>query len=263
MGEKGVILFRENVYGHAKRLRWILSHVQPGERILELGCGTGSMISLPLACLGYQVVGIDTDSQSIAFGKELCRKMNLDPNLLATVPFSQTDLHPNVIIASEVFEHLCSEELSALLSEIRSKLKRGGLLLVTVPNGYGCFEFESLLWFKVGVGRLVEQFRIDLIIRKIKTLLFGRSLEDPYHFIPSTLSVGSHIQRFTLTSILNILKSYEFKVVEVTGSSLISGPISNLLFTGIEPLMKINCSLGAWFPRISSNFYLSCSPFDS
>ena len=51
----------ENIYGHVKRLRWILSQVDRGATLVELGCGTGYMISRPLAKLGFEMHGVELD----------------------------------------------------------------------------------------------------------------------------------------------------------------------------------------------------------
>ena len=49
----------ENVYGHRKRLGWLSKHLKPGDRIVEVGCGTGYMITLPLLASGYDITGIE------------------------------------------------------------------------------------------------------------------------------------------------------------------------------------------------------------
>lgn len=257
MRENKDIPFKENVYGHRKRLSWILSHIRPDEQILEVGCGTGSMISLPLARLGYHVVGADTDSASIAFGKELCDKMNLDPSLLRFEHLSQDSSYPKGIIVSEVLEHLSDHRLFTLLLEIRAKLLYGGLLLVTVPNGYGWFEMESFLWFRTGIGKLLEKSKLLGLMGRVKRLILGAAIELPY---PSTLSSSRHRQRFTYRSIQTLLERNGFEVTEITGSVLFCGPFSNLFLTGIAPVMGINCLLGRWFPKVASGFYVACRP---
>ena len=72
----------ENIYGHRKRLEWILRHVHPGQRVVELGCGTGHMITRPLLKLGYDAYGVDLDERSIQFGRERFRREGLDPHRL-------------------------------------------------------------------------------------------------------------------------------------------------------------------------------------
>ena len=248
-------MISENIYGHAKRLHWISSFLNPSDRIVELGCGTGCMISLPLAKMGYDIFGIDLHNDSITYGQEIFRKEGLDPDRLKPVSLSEFAVMPDVIIASEVLEHLNQADLLKTLEVIRSKLKRGGMLLVTVPNGYGWFEMESFLWFKTGLGWLIEKLRIGSMVHIPKKWLFGWDIDYPH---PSTLANSPHVQRFTCKSIQKLLRSHGFKVMKVGGSVLLAGPFSGLLFTGIKPVMKLNCLLGDLFPNVASAFYIAC-----
>lgn len=248
-------MISENIYGHIKRLEWIISHIARGQTIVELGCGTGSMISLPLAKMGHSIYGLDTDKKSIAFGKELFRKEGIDPEKLNVMDLSELDLIPDVIIASEVLEHMCDRDLTKVLCITREKLRPGGLLLITVPNGYGWFELESFFWFRTGIGQSLERLRLVSFICKLKSLILGRDIDVLY---PSTFSNSSHQQRFTYRSIIALLEDNGFEVMGRKGSVLFAGPFANLFFTGIKPIMKINCRLGDWFPRFASGFYISC-----
>jgi 2-polyprenyl-3-methyl-5-hydroxy-6-metoxy-1,4-benzoquinol methylase len=245
----------ENIYGHLKRLRWIISHLRKDDAIVELGCGTGYMITLPLARLGYRVIGVDLDEPSIAYGRELFRQAGLDPSYLHAGDLADLDVAADVIIASEVLEHVHDDDLGRALRIVRSKLKPGGRLLVTVPNGYGWFEIESPLWFKLGIGKLLEWLQIVRATCVAKRLLFGRHL----HRGPvSTLSTSPHVQRFTYRSIQDLLSRQGFRIEAVTGSVLFAGPFSDLFFTGIRPIMRLNCRLGDRFPRLAAAFFVSC-----
>lgn len=248
---------KENIYGHLKRLVWITSHIDQREVIVELGCGTGYMISLPLAKMSYCVYGLDLDKDSIAFGQELFRREGLDPKRLIADDIGKLSITPDVIIASEVLEHLHDAELTTTLRTVRQKLRQGGLLLVTVPNGYGWFEMESFVWFKTGIGKFLEVSKLAGLVSRLKCLIFGADIEPLY---PSTFSNSYHVQHFTYNSIRQLLENNGFEVMGSTGSVLFAGPFSNLLFTGIKPIMKINCILGQWFPKIASGFYIRSRP---
>jgi 2-polyprenyl-3-methyl-5-hydroxy-6-metoxy-1,4-benzoquinol methylase len=250
-----VAVIKENIYGHFKRLQWIISHITEANTIVELGCGTGSMISLPLTEMGYSVYGLDTDKNSIAFGQQLFQKEGFDPENLKLMDLSELHLAPDVIIASEVLEHMHGNDLVKTLSIMREKLKPEGLLLVTVPNGYGWFEMESFVWFETGIGQLLERLRIVSSIWQLKCLILGKDIQSLY---PSTLCNSSHRQRFTYHSIIKLLEDNGFEVIESKGSVLFAGPFSNLFFTGIRTVTKINCALGYWFPQFASGFYISC-----
>ncbi len=249
------VTLKENIYGHLKRLEWIISHLRKEDTIVELGCGTGTMITLPLLKLGYQIMGVDPDQKSISFGKNLFRRQGIDPKNLRAAYLPPLGMTPDVIIASEVIEHLSDEDLPRMLEGIRNVLRPGGKLLATVPNGNGWFEIEKWVWFRCGIGRLIRQSRLDGIQRKIKHTLLGAEPED---FTPSTLSASPHVQRFTFHSIQNLFSSYGFSIIDCLGSVLIAGPFSNLFFTGIRPMMRLNNFMGSNFPKFSAGFFVGC-----
>src|SRR5713101_7776890 len=182
----GTCLVRENVYGSRKRLQWVLSHVGRADEILEVGCGTGYMLCRPLLKLGYRVHGIDLDAGSIEHGRELLRAEGLDPGILTVGPLSAVSATPNVIIASEVLEHLHDDELRSFLAEIRARLRPHGTLLVTVPNGYGWFEIEDFFWRRLRIGDLLFRSGFCHLVESTKTRYLGPEAVDPGK--PSTLA---------------------------------------------------------------------------
>ena len=90
----------ENIYGHRKRLEWILRHIHPRQRVVELGCGTGYMITRPLLKLGYDAYGVDLDERSIAYGRELFQRDGLDPDRLQAQNINALPFQADVVIAS-------------------------------------------------------------------------------------------------------------------------------------------------------------------
>ena len=250
-----ISLPKENIYGHSNRLKWIISHIDRTDTIIELGCGTGYMITLPLVEMRYSILGIDLDEESIRFGRKIFQDKGLSPDILQNVDIADLNASTDIIIASEVLEHIKTSQLPNALFFIKRGLKPGGQFLVTVPNGFGWFEMEKYLWFDLGIGRILTILKLPQIITKVKKILFGPNIDFEY---PSTLSDSPHVQRFTLKSILVLLNKNDFEILDSTGSVLVAGPFSNMFFTGIKPMMKINCMLGKWFPRIAAGFYVAC-----
>jgi SAM-dependent methyltransferase len=245
----------ENIYGHLKRLRWIISNLNKGDTIVELGCGTGTMITLPLSKLGFQITGVDPDEESISFGQTLFKNEGVDPQILRASDITALKVAPNVVIASEVIEHLSDRDLPLVVNAIRRILSPGGKLLVTVPNGYGWFELEKWLWFKCGLGCAIEKTRLDVLWRGVKHR-FLRA--EPENNTRSTLSNSPHVQRFTFRSIQQLLLNYGFEVFDKVGSVLIAGPFSNLLFTGLRPVMNWNNTIGSKLPILAAGFFVGC-----
>jgi SAM-dependent methyltransferase len=253
-----VPLPRENIYGHYSRLEWLRDHLDPqSDHAVELGCGTAVMLSLPLRSWGYDVVGLDLDEVSVAYGRRVMRDAGITEEAVRCQDIADYDGPLTAVIASEVLEHMPDDVLDDVLHVIHRKLGPGGRMLVTVPNGYSWFELESALWFKLGLGRIIEWLRIDDVIWFIKRLLLGR-YRDAAH--PSTLADSPHVQRFTLRGIMRRLEGAGFEVVEARGSALVCGPFSNMLFTGFRRLMALNVALGRRWPAIASGFQLVAVP---
>ena len=136
-------------YSKLKWLDWIVSSVEHhrGNReagslnILDIGCGRGN-ISLPLASLGYRVHGIDIDPDEIS----CVAARNKFPNASFEAGDAEKidfETQWDIVICSAIFEHLFSpENLFRKLPEI---VQRDGIILITVPNGYGPYElFDEL-----------------------------------------------------------------------------------------------------------------------
>lgn len=133
----------ENVFGHRRRLDWIREQLHPSDEVLDFGCGTGALITIPLLALGHRVTGIDIHHDSVAYGQALLERAGLDRHALKATDLVQLEGSFDVAIAAEVLEHLDDEELAWVLRLLHAKLKAGGRLLLTVPNGFGLFELES------------------------------------------------------------------------------------------------------------------------
>lgn len=244
----------ENIYGHDKRIDTIKDSISTTSKIAEFGCGTGVMVTLPLVKYGYDCVGFDIDSPSIAYGKSCFAARGFSPDVLSDSDFFEDRKRYDVIIVSEVLEHVLQPDLDDLCDGFFAKLNEGGILVVTVPNGYGWFEIEDFIWKKFMLGVAFEKLRISSAIIKFKRRC-GIWRHDE---APSSLSSSPHVQRFTLEKITALLKKHGFSVAKRTGTVFLCGPLSNLLFTGLKPVMKFNKYLGKLAPAIASGFIVVC-----
>lgn len=249
-----VPLPRENVYGSLKRLDWIRRSLAPGDRVVDLGCGTGYMITLPLLLDGVDVTGVDLDRASIARGRQILRAAGQPPERLRDEPLEEITGCFDVAILSEVLEHQSDAQLDSLLGAVGSKLRPGGRLLVTVPNGYGWFELESALWYRAGLGRLLTRLNVVKLVGIAHHRLTGGYVDAAH---PSSLEGSPHVQRFTPRSIRARLEAAGFGVESVTGTAIFAGPFSAMLFTGLPRFMRANNALATRFPRLASGFLVS------
>ena len=102
---------------------------------------------------------------------------------------------------------------------------------MTVPNGYGWFELEQLLWWKLRLGTLLFRSGFCHLVEKTKTRWLGPEavLAGP----PSTLSDSPHVQRFTLRGVRRRLEQAGF-TVERTAPR---GNLAHVTGTGVAQWM--------------------------
>jgi SAM-dependent methyltransferase len=106
--------------------RYVGNDRTAGRRILDVGCGTGTMLT-HLAAYGH-VQGIDVDEEAVGY----CRDRGLtDVRLGAAESLPFDDASFDVVTALDVVEHL--DDDVAALREMNRVLRRGGHLLITVP----------------------------------------------------------------------------------------------------------------------------------
>jgi demethylmenaquinone methyltransferase/2-methoxy-6-polyprenyl-1,4-benzoquinol methylase len=112
----------------------LATHVEPGRRVLDLGCGTGAL-SLRAAARGALVKGIDVNSQMLEMAHQRAQKAGLG-DLVEFVEMGIAELDGeeseayDAVTSALCFSELTEDEQSYALRESRRLLKPGGLLLL-------------------------------------------------------------------------------------------------------------------------------------
>lgn len=136
------------------RLRPMLTR---GERILDVGCGRGTLLSLARRS-GVEAVGIERPSP-VGHAVEGVLYKSLEE---CRFP----DEHFQMVILWHVLEHL--PEPVATLREIHRILKPGGWLSIAVPNYGGAQALASGAdWFHLDLPRHFWHFRMDALARML------------------------------------------------------------------------------------------------
>lgn len=107
----------------------ILRRIPSGARVLDVGCGTGSLAVLLRDRLGVEVVGVEPH-------EERARRANERGIRTVTGVFSEALVAAHgqfdVVVVADVLEHL--SDPAALLRALRAALRPGGRVLASVPN---------------------------------------------------------------------------------------------------------------------------------
>lgn len=219
--------------GGMKRVNFVLSEISdfvkqhdlnPSDiSIIDVGCGNGSM-TLPVGLQAYNILGIDLDESSI---NEAQRKNNL-----SNVKFSFCDIKSigekyDIVLCTQVLEHL--EQPMQLLKDMNALLKQDGLMIITIPNGFGLSEIMG---------------RVSKVVKKIILMLTNIKKE---HNSLTTCNNSPHIQFFTKRSFKHLAETSGLKVVkEGNHTFILSGLPFNLIW------MRLPLSLQKIIERIDN-----------
>jgi len=136
----------------------LISWVDKGQRVLDLGCGTGAL-TLRAARKGAFVKGLDVNPEMLEIARKRVETENLTDRVeLVEMGVAELDAEPpesyDVVMGGLCFSELTENERAYSLKQIRRILKPNGLLLIAdeiVPEN--------------GVKRiLVQAIRIPLIL---------------------------------------------------------------------------------------------------
>ncbi len=111
-----------------------LAHIQPGESVLDVGCGTGTLAitAKRQSDSSVKVYGSDASSEMIEKAREKAvaagAQVDFQVGLVEAIPFPENTL--DVVLSSFMVHHLPGDLKQKAFAEIHRVLKPGGRLLV-------------------------------------------------------------------------------------------------------------------------------------
>lgn len=207
-----------------KRLQIIMKAFEEGlpanADILDVGCGNG-IISRAIGAKGYNILGIDISEKAI----EKACALNVLPNVnFKLISAEQLVVEGNKyhgVICSEVLEHLNSPE--NLLNTLHKSLRNDGLLIVTVPNGFGAREVlvtKPMIRLEKGKG-----FMWNLVMKTKKLLGYKGTT------IQSAADDLTHVQFFSKKDLYRLAERTNFEIINFQVTNFIDDVFPYSLLT--------------------------------
>ena len=113
------------------RMEFLVRHLSPSTRVLNIGVGNGVLESLAVS-KGVDIWSLDPSERSIdRLRQSLAVGDKAQAGYSQAMPFA--DSHFDAVVMSEVLEHLDDEVLEATLDEVHRVLQVGGTFIGTVP----------------------------------------------------------------------------------------------------------------------------------
>jgi SAM-dependent methyltransferase len=112
--------------------------------IVDVGCGSGALL-LFLQEAGYvNTIGVETSPDQVEFARQLGVRSVLFGDLVPFLRNSSGEVF-DVVVAFDVIEHFCKDEVLEIMDHAYRVLRPGGRLIVHVPNAEGIFG-SRIFW---------------------------------------------------------------------------------------------------------------------
>jgi 2-polyprenyl-3-methyl-5-hydroxy-6-metoxy-1,4-benzoquinol methylase len=153
---------------------------QTKPRVLDLGCGNGSLSHL-IAQQGYQVVGVEDSEQGVAIARRSFPDCHFIQASIYELPYAELENSFDIVLSTEVIEHLLYPR--ELVRAAKKCLKPNGRLILTTPyHGY------------------------------LKNLVLALSGKMDTHFNP--LWDGGHVKFFSVSTLAQLLETENYRNIK-------------------------------------------------
>ena len=119
-----------------RRMAFDLVAPQPGERVMDLGCGRGELCCA-MAVAGAVSIGVDFSRDALVMARETSQRLGQRLLLVRAraeaMPFRAGSV--DAVLATDIVEHLPARDLRGAVREVHDLLKPGGRFVVhTAPT---------------------------------------------------------------------------------------------------------------------------------
>lgn len=228
-----------------RRLKKIIHHlkVSKGQHLLDVGCGRGEIVFFA-ARHGLYATGIDYSVDAIKLATEAYENQNRNIQLnskflvMNAKKMEFKDSQFDWVVMTDVVEHLYSDELKQVYSEVYRVLKPDGKLLIhTEPNKI--YNDLTYPYYCYPLSLVLNWINFKLTKNRYPGLPHPSILRTEYH-------KKMHINEATYVNLSHQLKEAGFKIKIETGVTILKPHISwkDVLFN----ILVCADPLSRWWP---------------
>ena len=111
-------------------LEWLAEHVQPGQRVLDFGCGSG-VLGIAAALLGATVTAVDHDDQAVMASRDNAAYNGLSSSQFQVMPLTAWRAQEYVRYFDVVVANILAAPLKSLAAQFEQVLAASGALVLS------------------------------------------------------------------------------------------------------------------------------------
>lgn len=190
-----------------------ISRMIKNGKLLEIGCATGYFLQVARDEFGFDVFGLEPNKETSQFARE---KRGLDVRTTTLEETGFPESYFDVVYMRDVFEHI--QKPKEMLQEIHRILRKGGLIVIEVPNVDGLiykfvgkkhvcvFGLEHLNFFSDKTLKyILRKTGFETIQIKMNSLDFTSSSLIKYFFGEPAFTTVSTTQRNIFCKVIDFL----------------------------------------------------------
>jgi ubiquinone/menaquinone biosynthesis C-methylase UbiE len=149
----------------------MLAGLRDGQRVLDVGCGTGNLLRSTGRYRNVELVGLDPDPKALAKAGRKTRRaglaVRLDRGFAQELPYPDGSF--DRVFSSLMLHHLDSESKDTLLAEVRRVLRPDGRLILAdvVHDGHEANHGHGRVHRRAGMHERMRDNVGDAVARRI------------------------------------------------------------------------------------------------
>jgi len=191
-----------DIDGRVKKVAKLFQkHLGTAQRLLDIGCGVGSItLHLKVLLQAQEACGVEISEKRVKAACERGINVVLADLNRGSLPFKNGSF--DAIFCGEIIEHLVDPD--HLLDEVGRTLAPGGVCVLTTPN--------LATWY--------NRFALLMGWQPFDTSVSFRHEVGRPKFLVSDYGCRDHLRVFTLKALKELLKLHNFRILEVKGTAL-------------------------------------------